>query len=176
MTNTTKYKKFVFKFLWMSSLNKNKNMPIVITESTFYTNCYRKSEGGKAWKFTCYSILCMASISSYHTIIWRLILLLSFWSLCIVIWVQSRRSRRLKLATLLTLFFSLTHWSRMSYTCSIGDTSCDLVGHFNTLILLCRKTSLVFPAVCGRALSCWNIVTWPWFRNVTTSGISIPSQ
>jgi hypothetical protein len=46
----------------------------------------------------------------------------------------------------------------------------------NTSILPCRKTSLVCLAVCGRALSCWNMVPWLWFRNDTTSGTTIPSQ
>jgi hypothetical protein len=30
--------------------------------------------------------------------------------------------------------------------------------------------------VCNRVLSCWNMITWPWFRNGTTSGTMTPSQ
>jgi hypothetical protein len=86
-----------------------------------------------------------------------------------VLWFGSNPNEtRLKSVTFSTLCHSLTHWQKIP----IGDKSGYPVGHS----LLCRKTSLVSLAACGWALVWWNMVTWPWFRNGTTSGITIPSQ
>jgi hypothetical protein len=115
-----------------------------------------KQKGGKVWNFTRCSILCMAPISSYHSPQLYIDTSFFWWAFeACLLWFGSYR---LKSATLLTLYRSLTHWSR---------NSGDLVDHSNTSILFCRKTS----AVCGRALSC--SIWWPWFRYDTTSGTTI---
>ena len=54
-----------------------------------------------------------------------------------------------------------------SHTCSIGDKSRDTAGHGSTRTWCWSSKLVVTQAVCGRALSCWNIVSWPsWWRRL----------
>jgi hypothetical protein len=117
------------------SMKQNENMPIVITKSIFHMKNDTEKERGKVWKFTCYSVLCIASISNYHshnltsTSSGELLELVY----CDLVPILNQS------ATLWTLFRPLTHWQRMSYTCLTGDKSGYLVGHSNTSILFAIK-------------------------------------
>lgn len=63
-----------------------------------------------------------------------------------------------------------------SHMCSITFRSGEREGQGKTLIPCWRKKSWVNRAVCGRALSCWNIIGFGWRRiSGTSSGRKISS-
>ena len=70
----------------------------------------------------------------------------------------------------------LTLLPSSSHTCSIGDKSGDFDGQPSTLTLFWARNVLVSPAVCGVALSCWNVRPGPLARrNGITTGLRISS-
>ena len=105
----------------------------------------------------------------------NLILLISVLTTCMGIRRHFSCNARSRSRTLMTSLRSLILRPRWSHMCSMGERSCDLDGQGRTAMLLRLRTSLVYLAVCGRALSCWKSRAC---RNKkgTTTGTTISSQ
>jgi hypothetical protein len=113
-----------------------------------YEKCHRKKGVRCENSHTIEYFVC-PPLSTNTAIIWHLIILVSFWSLCIIILFQFWWGARLKSAMLLTLFRPLTHWTRMSYTCPIGDKSGYLMAHSKCIDFCSAVKRLGFVMQCA---------------------------